>query len=123
MTMWREMDYLIELKMSGENINHITGHAFTSVIYRRDRKSPVKGMVVVPQLTNTNIKSENCEAWLWLDSKRSIITLEEKAKFKLTAPCDPSATIEKLAYFQRILPITLTGCINVRVKGGLSYDE
>jgi len=81
MTTYRAPEYLAELQITKSEFELLSGIALSAQLFRPDRRNPVGCTIIIPQLQNlTNDKTAN--AWVWPDSKKSIIPCNCKVIFQ-----------------------------------------
>jgi len=115
MTSWRMPDYQIKVAIPEDKYTQfiaLSGNTFAIELYRNNRVRPVLGMVIISHVNKT--KKAQTQAWccLWIDSKKSIIPLNEYVQLVLIEECDPMFQLsDEKDEVNKMLPITLNGKI------------
>ncbi|MEI6894444.1 MAG: hypothetical protein V5789_07390 [Colwellia sp.] len=120
MTTWKESDHQIKLDISIEKhkaLIELSGNTFSIELSRPNRKTAIKGMLIIYQLDKQAKYQAVVSTNLWIDSKRAIIPLDEKVRITLINECDPMYQLanEKSA-LRKILPVEFSGIIQQREK-------
>jgi len=68
-------------------------------------------MVIIPEGNIMFDKSSLAEAWVWIDSSKSIVPLNSEIVFQFLEPCDPMMTDTEYEVIKKIIGVKVTGTI------------
>jgi len=115
MTSWNAPDYDVKLDIDNDKYNELielSGNTFSLQIFRRERKRAIGGMLIIPEFTKFENHSTEQWAWLWIDSKKAIVPLDEEVTLTLIGECNPMYQFDdELDPLRKKLPVSLKGRI------------